>query len=383
MSTPRRITKDLLSQELVNELDLKISKGEPIEWDNVINKPQLADGSWKPPVESPADLPLVGNSDGDIRLTLGAEKFIFTWSANNNQWMLIGANDTSVDWGHIQNKPISYPPSTHKHVESDITDLDKYTRAEVDSKLVEKSSINHTHSYDSLTGIPTQFQPISHTHTESDIIDLDKYTKAEVDGKLSGKSNSSHTHPIANITNLQSTLDTKVDKVSGKGLSENDFTSVYKSKLEALSNSATVDYETMDAKVTAHTSDSVIHVTELDKNLWNTVSGKSDKQYVDTQLGSKANTSTLTGHTGNSTIHVTQSDKDNWNGKETPEGSQAKIDAHASNSTLHITATERSSWNAKSDFSGDYNDLTNKPEIPPDITVDSTQPSSGMWFKIL
>ena len=29
-----------------------------------------------------------------------------------------------------------------------------------------------------------------------------------------------------------------------------------------------------------------------------------------------------------------------------------------------VTSTEKQTWNNKSDFSGDYNDLTNKPTIP-------------------
>ena len=40
------------------------------------------------------------------------------------------------------------------------------------------------------------------------------------------------------------------------------------------------------------------------------------------------------------------------------------FDTHTGNTTVHITAEERTSWNAKSNFSGDYNDLTNKPTIP-------------------
>ena len=38
--------------------------------------------------------------------------------------------------------------------------------------------------------------------------------------------------------------------------------------------------------------------------------------------------------------------------------------AHTANTTVHVTAAEKNTWNAKSDFSGDYNDLTNKPTIP-------------------
>ena len=40
------------------------------------------------------------------------------------------------------------------------------------------------------------------------------------------------------------------------------------------------------------------------------------------------------------------------------------LTAHTANTTAHVTAAEKSTWNNKSDFSGDYNDLTNKPIIP-------------------
>ena len=43
---------------------------------------------------------------------------------------------------------------------------------------------------------------------------------------------------------------------------------------------------------------------------------------------------------------------------------QSDFTAHTANTTVHVTASEKSTWNAKSDFSGDYNDLTNKPTIP-------------------
>ena len=38
--------------------------------------------------------------------------------------------------------------------------------------------------------------------------------------------------------------------------------------------------------------------------------------------------------------------------------------AHTSNTTIHVTPEQVASWNAKSDFSGNYDDLTNKPTIP-------------------
>ena len=37
---------------------------------------------------------------------------------------------------------------------------------------------------------------------------------------------------------------------------------------------------------------------------------------------------------------------------------------HRTDSGIHVTSSEKETWNNKSDFSGDYNDLTNKPTIP-------------------
>ena len=38
--------------------------------------------------------------------------------------------------------------------------------------------------------------------------------------------------------------------------------------------------------------------------------------------------------------------------------------AHTGNSTVHVTAEEKAAWNGKSNFSGSYNDLSDKPTIP-------------------
>ena len=58
--------------------------------------------------------------------------------------------------------------------------------------------------------------------------------------------------------------------------------------------------------------------------------------------------------------------------------------AHTANTTVHVTASEKSTWNAKSDFSGDYNDLNNKPTIPnytagSGITISNNVISAKIW----
>jgi len=69
--------------------------------------------------------------------------------------------DEPLDNNHLSNKLyVDNQISGHVHVEADITDLDKYTQAEVDSKLAGKSDTGHT-------------------HVEADITDLDKFSTNE------------------------------------------------------------------------------------------------------------------------------------------------------------------------------------------------------------
>lgn len=73
---------------------------------------------------------------------------------------------------------------------------------------------------------------------------------------------------------------------------------------------------------------------KLDTSVFNTYSGT-----VNTQLNSKASQSDLSALSGT-------------------------VTAHTADTTIHVTSAEKTIWNNKSDFSGDYNDLTNKPTIP-------------------
>lgn len=47
-----------------------------------------------------------------------------------------------------------------------------------------------------------------------------------------------------------------------------------------------------------------------------------------------------------------------------------ELEEHTQNSNLHVTSADKQKWNAKSNFSGDYNDLTNAPAIAEDETGD-------------
>ncbi len=61
------------------------------------------------------------------------------------------------------------------------------------------------------------------------------YTKNETDAKLAAKANKNEI-PDVNTLASKTELNAKVDKVSGKGLSTNDYTTAEKTKLAGLTN---------------------------------------------------------------------------------------------------------------------------------------------------
>lgn len=66
-------------------------------------------------------------------------------------------------------------------------------------------------------------------------------TKNATDAQLRDRSTHTGTQAIATIDNLQSALDAKVDAQEGKGLSSNDFTAAEKAKLAGISGGATAN----------------------------------------------------------------------------------------------------------------------------------------------
>ena len=73
-----------------------------------------------------------------------------------------------------------------------------------------------------------------------------------------------------------------------------------------------------------HIGDSVIHVTQADRNTWN----------------GKANATDVATHTNNSAIHVTSENKNTWNSKVDAN----TFSAHADNSNIHVTPQEHTSY---------------------------------------
>jgi hypothetical protein len=165
---------------------------------------------------------------------------IYYWNKELNRWEIIGADDLEIYWQDIKD-------------------------------------------------IPASFRPIAHSHATEDVIGLNDLIDDTIE-ELS----------LTFASKIE--LDSKVDKIPGKGLSEEDFTSELKLYLLSLSENATVDYKYMVQLLQDHMEDTSVHLTSALINLINAIPGKAEK-------------TTLNEHIGNTSIHVTASNKENWDNK--------------------------------------------------------------------
>lgn len=172
------------------------------------------------------------------------------------------------------------------------------------------------------------------TFTNETLSALVSKIKDYVNNSVSTKSNTEHIHEIDDISNLQSTLDNKATIT----------------ELDSLNSAIANKANTTDLNM--HASDTEIHITEAERESWNaksnfsgnyndltnkptipSVNGLATETYVDTQIDAIDIPSALSDLTTDSTHRV-------------------------------VTDVEKAAWDAKSNFSGNYNDLTNKPSIP-------------------
>lgn len=218
-------------------------------------------------------------------------------------------------------------------------------------------------------------------------------------------------HITSDERKLWNTVSDKVDKIEGKGLSANDYTTEEKSKLGEIEEGANnyVHPNTHPANIIVQDS-AHRFVTDSEKNTWNetldNAKDYSDSAYrqatgytdqkiadliggapetldtlkevadaiqanknvstaLDAAIGKKANQTELDTHTGNNTIHITSAERTNWNDANTKKHThsnkgvldkitQALLDSwnaaytHISDAVKHITAAERTLWNTVS-----------------------------------
>ena len=148
------------------------------------------------------------------------------------------------------------------------------------------------------------------------------------------------TESFDTLGEMETAINNKVDKVDGKGLSTNDFTNADKEKL----NSALQSYAETDPTVPA----------------W----AKAEKKpsYTASEVGAVPITRTVNGKALSGNITLSAADVNALPDTTTIPTTLASLTEDATHRV--VTDAEKTAWNTKSNFSGNYNDLTNKPTIP-------------------
>lgn len=188
--------------------------------------------------------------------------------------------------------------------------------------LVKDSKGKANNSYLEYLWINGAFELIGSTE-----VDLSGYAKtSDVDEKISKIDLS----PYAKTSEVNNKLNSKVEKIEGKGLSTLDFTPEYRQKIEQ--NTA--------------------HADKLESRINN--SEQSQKQYIDNQLLLKADKTeikTKLSEMADDITHrlVTDAEKNTWNGKASKSDIKTSLSQLTSDSTHRtVTDEEKKRWNENS-----------------------------------
>ena len=111
----------------------------------------------------------------------------------------------------------------------------------LNADLLDGAEGAHYLAWGNFTGVPATFPPSGHTHLESEITDLDKYTQAEVTAFLAGKADDAHTHAIGEVTNLTTELAARkqrwyADEPGNGTITQNDIYNEYVLESDGTSN---------------------------------------------------------------------------------------------------------------------------------------------------
>lgn len=226
-----------------------------------------------------------------VRIMSGEHKReIYHWDEELEEWGLIGADDFDITWDDIDGKPLRFTPEQHQHTEEEISNLDKYTKNEVNSMLAGKADAFSNRSV---------LLKIKET-VQNDEYDLSMLP--DVDYRLSlieGGYSEGHAHDnLAVLVKLG-----------------------YTGQLALI-----------DLKQIEDNADAIAAISTA-------LAGKANTNDVNTALALKADKSTFEGHTGNSTIHVTATDKSNWDAKADVEDIPTKT-SQLQNDSGFITAED-------------------------------------------
>ena len=308
--------------ELRNKLNNKSDKGHRHDYSEITNPPVI------PSIEGLATEDYVKNEIANAQLSQG-EVDLSGYATKNDL-------DTKVD------KINGYSLVSDIEI-TRLSGLHNYDDTEIRNKLNNKSDKGHRHDYSEISNTPTipsieglateiyVDTKIAEAQLSGGEIDLSGYATKD---ELNNKADKSELHEHSNKNILDGITQDKISSWDNKS----DFSGKY----EDLENPPTIP------------------IVDVNKN------------YVDTQLNKKVDKKN-----GYSLISNTEIQRlanvDNYDDSEIKNTLESKADktelhSHSNKTVLDgITSAKIQEWNNKSDFSGDYNDLSNPPTIP---TVD-------------
>lgn len=256
-----------------------------------------------------------------------------------------------------------------------------------------KKYVSLTRLSDFLDNIKEKYSQIGHRHKVSDLTD---YTPMSVDSSLSSTS----TNPVQNkvidaefeamataMGALELAIDGKADSKHSHTISESDLDSSLAEKVNAASegNHSHSNKDVLD-NITSEKISAWDSSLDSSKEYTDTaLTGKADKNHyhddryyteteIDSKLASKSDSThnhddkyvptsrTVNGKSLTSNVTLSASDVGALPNTTNIPDSLSDLSSDSTHRT--VTDTEKAAWNAKSNFSGNYNDLTNKPTIP-------------------
>lgn len=298
-----------------------------------------------------------------------------------------------------------------RDVEAKIDNFERYDDSEVYKKIseVEQSIPTKVSQLDNDKGYLTEHQSLKGLATESYVDDkvgsikfpsLEDYAKKEEIPSLDGYATEQWVKQQDYLTEHQSLihlatkkeLEGKVDKVDGKQLSTEDFTTVLKAKLEELKNYddselvSRIDaiQETIDTLFSKDASSAIESFNEITafldglkdtQNLAGIIAA-IEQQIADVAKAIPTKVSELTNDSGFLTEHQDISHLATKSAVGKKQDAISDLDTIREGAAKGATAVQPSSL-AKVATSGSYNDLSNKPTIPSAVTESTV---SGWGF---
>jgi hypothetical protein len=267
----------------------------------------------------------------------------------------LGSYATQADLDLLEDVVDTKASSTHSHSEYASTShshADYATQIALDTLAEEvdgKVDASHTHANYALTTHNHDSDYASSTHT---------HTASEVGAATSGHNHNDDYAAIDHVhTNYATTtaLNEVSAAVSNKANASHTHNDIYYTETE-------IDTKLAGKADSSHTHNGVYDTSGAAENALT-----SAKAYTDTAIANLLDNSTTAVDSIYELRDAMEDNADAIEALETIAASKASasdLTSHAENTTIHITSVERNTWNAKSNFSGSYNDLTNKPTIP-------------------